>query len=82
MQGIVDFIEELETYPLARFATGILIIVAFWMLSSGIAFLLVKTVKIGVKDPKKIKKSAFYNPLKLFFKIFGIYLARKCNPNS
>ncbi len=75
MQGIVDFIEELETYPLARFATGILIIVAFWMLSSGIAFLLVKTVKIGVKDPKKIKKSAFYNPLKLFFKIFGIYLA-------
>ena len=75
MQSVIDFINTAEQQGVVRFITAIMIIFVFWIMSSGIAFLIIKTVKIKEKDPKKIKKSAFYNPLNVFLKILGIYLA-------
>ncbi len=75
MQAFSEFIIELEEQPVVRLITGILIIFAFWMLSSGIAFLIIKMIKIKEKDSKKIKKSSFYYPLVAFIRVLGIYLA-------
>ena len=75
MQEISDFIMEIENQFLVRLGTAFLIVFAFWMLSSGISFLVIKTLKVKEKNPKNIKTSSFYNPLQLFIKALGIYLA-------
>ncbi len=75
MQKIMEFIINIENEPIFRLITSLFIIFAFWMLSKGIAFLILKTIKISEKDPKKIKKSTFYTPLHIFIKLLGVYLA-------
>ena len=75
MQEISNFIIEMENNILVRIGTALLIIFAFWMLSSGISFLIIKTIKIKEKSSKKIKQSSFYSPLSTFIKALGIYLA-------
>ena len=75
MQEISNFIIEMENNILVRVGTALLIIFAFWMLSSGISFLIIKTIKIKEKSSKKIKQSSFYSPLSTFIKTLGIYLA-------
>ena len=75
MQKIIEFIYTAEQQKTVRFITALLIVFVFWMLSSGISFLIIKTIKIKEKDTKKIKKSSFYNPLRIFIKVSGIYLA-------
>ena len=75
MQSFIEYVLELEEQPIARIITGLLIIFAFWMLSNGISFLIIKTIKIKEKDPKKIYKSSFYKPLADFIKVTGMYLA-------
>ncbi len=75
MQQIADFIIEMEEKPIIRLGTALLIVFAFWMLSSGIAFLTIKTLKIKEKKPRKIRQSSIYKPLQAFLKILGIYLA-------
>ena len=44
MQEISDFILEIENQFLVRLGTAFLIVFAFWMLSSGISFLVIKTI--------------------------------------
>ena len=75
MQPFIEYVLELEEQPIARIITGLLIVFAFWMLSKGIAFLIIKTIKIKEKDPKKIYKSSFYQPLVDFIRVTGMYLA-------
>ena len=53
---------------------AICIIVLFRIFSSSISYIVIRMFRWKAKSPKEIKESAFYNPLRVFITIFGIYL--------
>lgn len=75
MDQILEFIRGLTDIKILDILTAIWIIIFFRISSSTIAYIIVKMFKLEVKSKKKIKESAFYNPLRVFFNILGVYLA-------
>ena len=57
-----------------KILTVILIIIFFKIISSKIAYILIKMFHLKIKDKNKIKNNAFYKPIKTFIVIFGIYI--------
>ena len=54
---------------------ALFIILIFSIISSIIAYILIKMFHFKEKDKNKIKENAFYKPLKAFILILGIYIA-------
>lgn len=75
MEQFNPIIENLLSVQIIDLAIAILIVLFFRIFSSGIAYVIIKMFKFKTRNPRKIKESAFYNPLRVFFKILGIYLA-------
>ncbi len=75
MESFLQMIRDAEDQIGIRILTAFLIIFAFWKISSGIAYLIIKTLKVKEKNPTNIKNSSLYAPLKGFIKLVGIYLA-------
>lgn len=57
---------------------AILIILFFKIISSKIAYILIKMFNLKEKDKNKIKNNAFYKPIKTFIVILSIYIATLC----
>lgn len=51
------------------------IIIFFRIFSSNLAYIIIKMFKLKTRNKKKIKESTFYNPIKVFLRAFGIYIA-------
>ena len=51
------------------------IIIIFKIFSNLFAYIIVKLIHFKIKDKQIIKESGFYNPLRLFFILLGIYFA-------
>lgn len=47
----------------------------FRIFSSSIAYIIIRMFKFKSKNARKVKESAFYNPLRVFFIILGFYIA-------
>lgn len=78
MDNINLFIGKITTLELNTFTRvliSILIIILFFIARPLLSYILIKVFKIRGSNSEKIKKSAFYKPLKIFFAILGIYLA-------
>ncbi len=75
MNQIIDFIENITTAQIIDIWIAIGIIIFFRIFSSGISYIIIRMFKIKSRNKKKIKESAFYNPLRVFFIILGFYLA-------
>lgn len=78
MDNINLFIEKITSLELTTFSRviiSILIIILFFVARPLLSYVLIKVFKIRSSNNEKIKKSAFYKPLKIFFAILGIYLA-------
>ena len=75
MQQINDFINSITAEIVLDIVIAIVIIIIFRILSGPISYLIVKLFKIKEKNPKEIKESAFYSPIKIFITILGIYVA-------
>ena len=74
MYRILNWLPTVNLEMWIEIIIAIAIIILFRMFSSTIAYIIIKMFKI--KDNKKdIKKSAFYEPLKSFFKFLGLYIA-------
>lgn len=56
-------------------AIAVLIISFCKIISPGLAYILIKMFHFKEKDKNKIKKNAFYKPIKAFVVILGIYIA-------
>lgn len=69
-----QFINNMTLEMIVDLWIAVGIIIFFMIFRSGISYLVLKIFKIKA-SPKKIKKSAFYGPLRSFFSFFGIYLA-------
>lgn len=74
MEQIINYFESLGSIQFIDILVAICIMTLFIVLSPSISYLIIKLVKLK-SSKNKIKDSAFYRPLKVFFSILGIYLA-------
>ena len=75
MSQIIGFIEEIMAIQFVDIIIAIGIILFFRIFSSSFSYIIIRMFKIKDNKAKKIKQSAFYSPLKVFFIILGFYLA-------
>lgn len=75
MKQLTEFFSNIQMSQIIDILIAIAIIIVFRILSSGLSYSIIRMFKLKTKNPKKIKESALYNPLKIFFIILGFYLA-------
>lgn len=75
MQQITDYISSISSIQIIDIIIAIGIIILFRIFSSGLAYIIIRMFKLKVRNKNKIKESAFYNPLRIFLGILGIYIA-------
>lgn len=78
MDNIKNFIETIKSIQMSQVIDviiAILIYILFRCLSKSFAYITVRIFSPKAKNKKTIKNNAFYNPLKIFYIILGIYLA-------
>lgn len=75
MEQITSLIENITAIQVIDILIAIGIILFFRIFSSSFSYIIIRMCKIKEKKAKKIKESAFYTPLKVFFIILGFYLA-------
>lgn len=78
MENIRNFVDAIKSIQLSQvidIVIAILIYILFRCLSRSFAYITIKIFKPKVKNKKEIRNNAFYNPLKTFYVILGIYLA-------
>lgn len=75
MSQIIGFIEEIMAIQFVDILIAIGIILFFRIFSGSFSYIIIRMFKIKNNKAKKIKESAFYSPLKIFFIILGFYLA-------
>ena len=71
---ILESFKNLSLENIIDIGIGLAIIVIFKILSSSLAYIIIKMFKFKVKDKKKIKENGFYKPLRSFFVVLGIYI--------
>lgn len=74
MEQITNLMENITAVQVVDVLIAIGIILFFRIFSSSFSYIIIRMFKIKEKS-KKIRESAFYNPLKIFFIILGFYLA-------
>lgn len=71
---IIEIFKNLSLENIIDIGIGLAIIVIFKIFSPLFAYIIVKMFKFKVKDKNKIKETGFYNPLKTFFVLLGVYI--------
>lgn len=72
---IKDFFQNITLENIIDISIGLAIIIFFKIFSSSFAYIIIKMFKFKIKNKKQIKENGFYKPLKIFFVVFGIYIA-------
>lgn len=75
MEQFNPLIENLLSIKIIDLVIAILLVLFFRISSSGISYTVIKMFKFKTRNSKRIKESAFYNPLRIFFRVLGVYLA-------
>lgn len=75
---ILKFISNIKAIQVLDIIFAICIVILFRIFSSGLAYIIIRMFKVKAKNKKVITESAFYNPLKIFFNMLGIYIAVIC----
>lgn len=78
MENIRNFVETIKSIQMSQVIDviiAILIFILFKCLSKSLAYVTIKILKPKTKNKKEIRNNAFYNPLKIFYMILGIYIA-------
>ena len=71
---IITFFKNLTLKNIIDLGVFLGIVLIFQILSSSLAYIVIKVFKFKIKDKNRIKKYGFYKPLKAFFILLGIYL--------
>ena len=74
MEQIEELIKNISAVQIVDILIAIGIIAFFRIFSSSISYIIIRMFKFKVKNKNKIKESAFYNPLRIFFILLGFYL--------
>lgn len=74
LNEIINNIMKIEMKDLIDIAIALIVMIVFFVFRSAIAYIIIKIFKIKEKNKKKIKENPFYNPLRIFCGVLGIYL--------
>ena len=74
MDSLIKIIQDLNGKTTVDLIIAILIIATLDILSPLFSYIIIKIFNVKIKS-KDVKNNAFYVPLKIFFRISGIYLA-------
>ena len=74
MEQIQDVVNYIASIQIVDILIALSIIILFKALSSSFSYIIVKMFKLKTKNKALIKENAFYNPLRIFFTILGVYL--------
>ncbi len=74
MDFIISFIDKFNKQTVINLIFAIMIMAIFYILGPFFSYCIIKIFNIK-KSSKVIKNNTFYTPLKMFFRITGIYLA-------
>ncbi len=74
MDKIITFLKNITLGDIAHISIALLILLTFNILSSFLAYGLLKIFFIK-KSKEEIKKICFYSPLQIFFSVIGAYIA-------
>lgn len=75
MEQISEYFKSISSIKLVDIIIAICILIFFRIFSSSIAYIIIRMFNIKTKNKNKIKASAFYNPLRTFFCLLGVYIA-------
>lgn len=75
MEQIWDLIVNITQEQIINIIISIGIVAFFRIFSPSLAYTIIRMFKFKTRNKKKIKESAFYNPLRVFFSLSGIYIA-------
>lgn len=75
--NIIDSFKDIQLKQIIDILIAIAVIIFFYVFSSFFTYFIIKIFKFKVKDKEKIKKMPFYRPLRIFFSVFGFYLAAR-----
>lgn len=75
IRNIVETLKVIQISQIIDIIIAILIYILFRCLSKSLAYVSVRLFKPKSRNKKEIRNNAFYNPLKIFYVILGIYLA-------
>lgn len=75
IQSTIDKIQNITMENIIDLLISIIVIILFFMISHSISYVIIKIFNFKVKDKKKIKANAFYNPISMLIRITGIYIA-------
>lgn len=75
MQQIQEFIDSITVVKVVDIFIAIAIVILFKLFSGAVSYSIIKLFKLKVKSSREIKESAFYEPIKVFISILGVYVA-------
>lgn len=75
MNQLTEFFGNIQVSLIIDILIAVGIIFVFRILSSEFSYIIIRMFKLKTKNAKKIRESALYNPLKIFFIILGFYIA-------
>lgn len=75
MEQLKEWMATITSIEIIDVIIAIGIIIFFRIFSAGMSYAIIKMFKWKEKSKKKIKETAFYRPLRLFFILLGFYLA-------
>jgi len=74
--NLIDWIKSVEREQITNCIIGIVIIAIFFALSPLMSYMIVK-IFYRKQEKETIKESNLYKAIKMFFRLFGLYVARK-----
>lgn len=72
LSGLMDNIMAVQIIDIV---IAVSIVILFKIFSSSLSYICIKMFKFKTRNKKKIKESAFYNPLRVFISLLGVYIA-------
>lgn len=75
MNQISNLMDNIISIQIVDIVIAISIIVLFRIFSASLSYICIKMFKFKTKNKIKIRESAFYNPLRVFINLLGVYIA-------
>ena len=72
LSGLMDNIMAVQIIDIV---IAVSIVILFRIFSSSLSYICIKMFKFKTRNKRKIKESAFYNPLRVFISLLGVYIA-------
>ena len=74
INNLINSIQNINVETITNISIAIGIFILFKIISAPLAYTIIKMFNFKVKSIKKLKEHGFYNPLKIFIGLLGLYI--------